>query len=120
MIVASGERVAADGVVLQGQSSFDLSLLTGESVPQRASEGDTIHAGTLNIDNPVTVRVTAAGPDTAIADIARLMEQAGQSKSLYVRVADRAARLYAPAVHTLAAASFLGWMLAGPAGTKVS
>jgi P-type Cu2+ transporter len=113
MIVASGERVAADGVVLQGQSSFDLSLLTGESVPQRASEGDTIHAGTLNIDNPVTVRVTAAGPDTAIADIARLMEQAGQSKSLYVRVADRAARLYAPAVHTLAAASFLGWMLAG-------
>jgi len=113
MIVASGERVAADGVVLQGQSSFDLSLLTGESVPQRASEGDTIHAGTLNIDNPVTVRVTAAGPDTAIADIARLMEQAGQSKSLYVRVADRAARFYAPAVHTLAAASFLGWMLAG-------
>ena len=113
MIVASGERVAADGVVLQGQSSFDLSLLTGESVPQRASEGDTIHAGTLNIDNPVTVRVTAAGPDTAIADIARLMEQAGQSKSLYVRGADRAARLYAPAVHTLAAASFLGWMLAG-------
>ncbi|MBA4306293.1 MAG: nitrogen fixation protein FixI [Sphingopyxis sp.] len=113
MIIASGERVAADGVILQGQSSFDLSLLTGESAPQMASEGDTIHAGTMNIDNPVTVRVTAAGPDTAIADIARLMEQAGQSKSLYVRVADRAARLYAPAVHTLAAASFLGWMLAG-------
>lgn len=113
MIIASGERVAADGVILQGQSSFDLSLLTGESAPQMASEGDTIHAGTMNIDNPVTVRVTAAGPDTAVADIARLMEQAGQSKSLYVRVADRAARLYAPAVHTLAAASFLGWMLAG-------
>lgn len=113
MIIASGERVAADGVILQGQSSFDLSLLTGESAPQMASEGDTIHAGTMNVDNPVTVRVTAAGPDTAIADIARLMEQAGQSKSLYVRVADRAARLYAPAVHTLAAASFLGWMLAG-------
>lgn len=113
MIIASGERVAADGVILQGQSSFDFSLLTGESAPQMASEGDTIHAGTLNMDNPVTVRVTAAGPDTAIADIARLMEQAGQSKSLYVRVADRAARLYAPAVHTLAAASFLGWILAG-------
>lgn len=113
MIIASGERVAADGVILQGQSSFDLSLLTGESTPQMACEGDTIHAGTMNIDNPVTVRVIAAGPDTAIADIARLMEQAGQSKSLYVRVADRAARLYAPAVHTLAAASFLGWMLAG-------
>ena len=113
MIVAAGERVAADGIIIRGNSSFDLSLLTGESAPQMAHEGDSIHAGTLNIDSPVTISVTATGPDTAIADIARLMEQAGQSKSLYVRVADRAARLYAPAVHTLAAASFLGWMLAG-------
>lgn len=113
MIVAAGERIAADGIILDGSSSVDLSLLTGESAPQIVREGDSVHAGTLNIDNPVTVRVTAAGADTAIADIARLMEQAGQSKSLYVRVADRAARLYAPAVHTLAALSFLGWMLAG-------
>jgi Cu2+-exporting ATPase len=70
-------------------------------------------AGTLNQGSAVTVRVTAAGPDTAIADIARLMEDAGQGRSAYVRIADRAARLYAPAVHTLAALSFVGWMLAG-------
>jgi Cu2+-exporting ATPase len=113
MIIAAGERLAADGIVTAGQSSFDLSLLTGESAPQLVDVGNVVHAGTLNIDAPVTVQVTASGPDTAIADIARLMEQAGQSKSVYVRVADRAARFYAPAVHTLALASFAGWMIAG-------
>jgi P-type Cu2+ transporter len=113
MIVAAGERLAADGVVETGESGVDLSLLTGESAPQRAGIGDKVHAGTLNLDAPLTVRVTAAGPDTAIADIARLMEQAGQGRSRYVRIADRAARLYAPAVHTLAALSFIGWIAAG-------
>ncbi|SNT00691.1 Cu2+-exporting ATPase [Sphingomonas laterariae] len=113
MIVAAGERLAADGVIEKGESHFDRALMTGESAPQRALPGDAVHAGTLNLDAPVTVRVTAAGPDTAIADIARMMENAGQARSRYVRLADRAARLYAPAVHTLAALSFAGWMLAG-------
>ncbi|MFZ1478523.1 MAG: heavy metal translocating P-type ATPase, partial [Sphingorhabdus sp.] len=72
-----------------------------------------VHAGTLNLDGPVEVRITAAGATTALADIARLMEDAAQSKSRYVRVADRAARYYAPAVHTLALSSFVGWMLMG-------
>jgi Cu2+-exporting ATPase len=67
----------------------------------------------LNIDAPVDMRVTAAGADTTLAEIARLMEAAGQHRSAYVRIADRASRLYAPAVHTLAALSFAGWMLAG-------
>jgi len=113
MIVAAGERLAADGVVETGATSFDLSLLTGESAPQSATPGSIVHAGTLNIDAPITVRITATGPDTAIADIARMMEHAAQSRSLYVRVADRAARFYAPAVHLLAALSFIGWMVAG-------
>ncbi len=113
MLVAAGERFAADGVVESGRSSLDLSLLTGESMPQRVAAGDAVHAGTLNLDGPLTVRVTAAGPDTAIADIARLMEEAAQGRSRYVRLADRAARWYAPAVHTLAILSFAGWMVAG-------
>jgi Cu2+-exporting ATPase len=113
MIVAAGERLAADGIVEAGASSLDLALLTGESAPQPIGEGAKVHAGTLNLNAPLTVRITAAGPDTAIADIARLMEQAGQARSRYVRIADRAARLYAPAVHTLALLSFAGWMLAG-------
>ncbi|MFM6829317.1 MAG: heavy metal translocating P-type ATPase [Novosphingobium sp.] len=113
MRVAAGERLAADGEVLRGTSRFDQSLLTGESAPVNALPGTLVHAGTLNVDVPVDVRVTAIGQDTALAEIARLMEVAGQSRSKYVRIADRASRLYAPAVHTLAALTFAGWMIAG-------
>jgi Cu2+-exporting ATPase len=113
MRVAAGERLAADGEVLRGVSRFDQSLLTGESEPVKAAPGTLVHAGTLNTDVPVDVRVTATGQDTALSEIARLMEVAGQSRSKYVRIADRASRLYAPAVHTLAAVTFAGWMLAG-------
>ncbi len=113
MRVAAGERLAADGEVLRGTTRFDQSLLTGESEPVPAGPGTLVHAGTLNADVPVDVRVTATGQDTALSEIARLMEVAGQSRSKYVRIADRASRLYAPAVHTLAAVTFAGWMLAG-------
>ena len=113
MLVAAGERLAADGIVTAGARQVDLSLLTGESVPQRVGVDDRVHAGTLNLDAPVRVKITAAGADTAIADIARLMSEAAQGKSRYVRIADRAARLYAPAVHALALLAFAGWMVAG-------
>ncbi|GAC1612632.1 MAG: cation-translocating P-type ATPase [Novosphingobium sp.] len=111
--VAAGERLAADGEILSGASRFDQSLLTGECAPVAAAAGDAVLAGTLNLESPVEVRVTAAGEGTALAGIAALMDAAGQGKSAYVRIADRASRLYAPAVHTLAALSFAGWMLAG-------
>ena len=113
MIVAAGERLAADGVVEAGASSLDLSLLTGESAPRPVGPGGTVNAGTLNLTAPLTVRVTAAGEGSSIAEIARLMGEAGQGRSRYVRIADRAARLYAPAVHLLAAASFIIWILLG-------
>lgn len=113
MRVAAGDRLAADGEIVAGASAFDQSLLTGESAPVPAGTGAAIHAGTLNLDAPVDVRVTAAGADTSLAEIARLMDAAEQPRSVYVRIADRASRLYAPAVHSLAALSFLGWMLAG-------
>jgi Cu2+-exporting ATPase len=113
MIVAAGERLAADGMVEQGRSAADLSLLTGESTAQRVAPGDQVHAGTLNLDAPLTVRVTAAAEDSSLAEIARLMGDAGQGRSRYVRIADRAARFYAPAVHALAAASFITWLLLG-------
>lgn len=113
MRVAAGERLAADGELIAGTSRFDQSLLTGESAPVAAGTGDAVLAGTLNIDAPVDVRVTAAGQGTTLAEIARLMEASGQVRSAYVRIADRASRLYAPAVHTLAALTFAGWMIAG-------
>ncbi|MCY7339025.1 MAG: cadmium-translocating P-type ATPase [Sphingomonas bacterium] len=113
ILVAAGENFAADGIVVSGRSSIDRSLVTGESLPEFVVIHSAVLAGTTNLDSPLTVKVTAAGPGTAIAAIARLIEAADGAKSRYVRVADRAARLYAPAVHSLAAASFAGWMIAG-------
>ncbi len=113
MLVAAGEALAADGVVEDGSTALDNAMLTGESTPQVAEEGDTVYAGAINLGSAVRVRVTAAASDTALAEIARLMDEAGQSRSSYVRIADRASRLYAPAVHTLALLAFVGWMIAG-------
>lgn len=113
MLVAAGERLAADGVVQEGESSVDRSLVTGESMPEGVVIGSSVLAGTVNLDGPITVKVTAAADHTVIADIARMMEAASGAKGRYVRVADRAAGFYAPAVHAIAALSFLGWMLAG-------
>ncbi|QZD93084.1 cadmium-translocating P-type ATPase [Qipengyuania xiapuensis] len=113
MLVPSGEALAADGRILEGQGRIDNSMLTGESMSVAVSVGDTVHAGAILIDGPLVVEVTAANDDTVLAEIARLMDEAGQSRSRYVRIADRASRFYAPAVHTLALLAFAGWMLAG-------
>ena len=113
MRVAAGERLAADGAIVAGASRFDQSLLTGESAAVALGVGATALAGTLNLDAPVDVRVSHAGHDTTLAEIARLMEASTQNRSRYVRIADRASRLYAPAVHTLAALTVAGWLLAG-------
>lgn len=113
MLVAAGESLAADGIIEDGETRCDLSLISGESEPQILGKGDFVPAGAINMGAPVTVKVSAVGKDTTISEIARLMDEAGQSRSLYVRIADRASRLYAPAVHSLALLSFLGWMAAG-------
>jgi Cu2+-exporting ATPase len=115
VVVAAGERVPADGVIESGASVIDRALVTGESAPEPVETGAAVLAGTINMAAPLVVRITKAGDDTAIADIARLMESAHQVKSRYVKIADRASRLYAPAVHTLALLSFAGWLLAGAA-----
>lgn len=113
ILVAAGERIPADGTVESGASVIDRSLVTGESAPEPVESGGSVLAGTINMAAPLVILVTKAGEDTVIADIARLMDTAQQAKSAYVRIADRASRLYAPAVHTLAALSFTGWLIAG-------
>ncbi len=113
MLVAAGEALAADGVIESGTSALDNAMLTGESAPAPVAVGMKVHAGAINLLAPIHVRITEAADDTALAEIARLMDEAGQSRSRYVRIADRASRLYAPLVHSLAALSFAGWMIAG-------
>ncbi len=92
---------------------MDRSLLTGESAPETVKPGSLVHAGELNLTAPVTVEVTAAGNDTFLSELVRLMSSAEQGQSTYIRIADRLARFYSPAVHTLAAATLAGWLLLG-------
>ena len=111
--VAAGERFPADGVIVQGATSIDESLITGETMPRDVEANATVYAGSVNLGAPVEMEARAAEADTLLAQIARLMETAEQARGRYVRLADRAAQLYAPAVHTLALTAFIGWMIAG-------
>lgn len=114
-VVPMGGRIPADGLIVHGTSDIDTSLVTGESIPRAAGPGDTVFAGTLNMSAPITLRVTASADRTILADIVRLMEAAQQKRSRYVRLADRAARLYAPIVHIAALLTFMGWIIIGGA-----
>jgi len=107
--VAAGERIPADGAVAAGRSDIDGSLVTGESVPVAAGPGDRVFAGMLNLTAPVRVRVSATGEGTLLAEIARLMEAAERGRAGHAALADRVAAWYAPVVHAVAAATFLGW-----------
>ncbi len=113
LAVAAGERFPADGVIVHGVTSIDESLITGETMPREAQANATVYAGSVNLGAPVEMETRAAEADTLLSQIARLMETAEQARGRYVRLADRAAQLYAPAVHTLAATAFIGWMIAG-------
>jgi len=112
VLLAAGERVPVDARVVSGQSDIDRSLLTGESIPVPAIEGTLLQAGTLNLTGPLTIVATAVAEDSFLAEMMRLIEAAESSRSHYRRIADRAARLYAPAVHTTALLTFFGWMIA--------
>ena len=112
LLVAAGERIPVDGVVASGTSDIDGSLVTGESVPQRAAPGATLQAGMLNLTGPLTLTATAAAKDSFLAEMMRMMEAAESGRSRYRRIADRAAQLYAPVVHTAALLTFIGWMIA--------
>jgi Cu2+-exporting ATPase len=116
VLVAVGERIGIDGRVLTGRSEVDTSLITGETLPQVVAAGNPVFAGTINVVAPLRLEATAVGKRTLLAEIVRLMEAAEQRRAKYVVLADRVARLYAPAVHGLALATFLGWtLLAGVA-----
>ena len=113
VVVRPGDRVPADGVVLGGTSEIDEGLITGETRPRALKAGDTVYAGSLNFSGALTLRVTAGGEKTLLDEIERLLDKAVQSKSRSVQLADRAARYYAPVVHTAAALTLAGWLLAG-------
>ncbi len=113
VLVYPGERVPVDGVILAGESEFDESLVTGESLPVARGEGDTVIAGAVNGSGYVEVRATRVGRDTTLARIARLVEQAQAGKAPIQKLVDRVAAVFVPVVVGIAALTFGGWLLAG-------
>lgn len=110
--VRPGERIPVDGVLEDGRSEIDNSLLTGESAPESVAAGDICRAGALNLSGLLTLKAEARSEDSALASIARLVDAGTQSRSRYVRLADKAAALYVPIVHSAAFLTFAGgWAL---------
>jgi Cu2+-exporting ATPase len=120
LLLAPGDRAPVDCLIEEGASSVDNSLVTGESAPAGAQIGATLHAGVLNLTSQLIVRAAKTADASLIADLTRLIEAGEQAKSRYVRLADRAAALYVPVVHTLALGAFAGWYFIGDAGLRAS
>jgi Cu2+-exporting ATPase len=112
ILLAVGERVPVDATVSWGTSEMDVSLVSGEHVPVLVAAGSVLRAGTLNLTGPLTIIATATAGDSFLGEMRRMMEAAEQGRSSYRRVADRAAGLYAPAVHLTALVTFAGWLIA--------
>jgi Cu2+-exporting ATPase len=113
VLVRAGERIPADGIVVSGHAHIDESLITGETTPSKARAGRQLYAGSINLDGALTLRITAAGENTFLDDIDRLLEKADHARSRYVKLSDRIAGYYAPVVHATAALTFIGWLLLG-------
>ena len=109
--IRPGEKVPVDGEVVDGASAVDESMLTGESVPVDKAPGDRVAGATINRQGVLTVRATAVGADTALAQIVRLVQDAQATKAPVQRLADRVAGLFVPAVMLVAAATFTAWWL---------
>lgn len=113
VIVRSGGSIPVDGTVLKGRGSVDQSALTGESVPVEKGPGDTVAAATINTEGYLEFRADKVGEDTTLAQVIRMVEEAGGSKAPIARLADKIAGVFVPVVMAIAAATFIVWMLAG-------
>ncbi|MEM9422033.1 MAG: heavy metal translocating P-type ATPase [Pseudomonadota bacterium] len=120
LLLAPGDRVPVDGVVVDGASDIDTSFLSGEGRPSLLTVGDKVRAGTIILTRTLTVSATATADTSLLADIARLVEAGQQSKGRFVRLADKASRAYVPIVHSLALMTFLGWVLFTDASLRES
>ncbi|WAL69258.1 heavy metal translocating P-type ATPase [Amycolatopsis cynarae] len=118
-VVRPGEKVATDGIVVDGSSAVDASMLTGESVPVEVRPGDTVVGATVNAGGRLVVRATRVGADTQLAQMARLVEDAQNGKAAVQRLADRVSAVFVPIVIVLALGTLVAWLAAG-AGTAAA
>ncbi len=112
-VVRPGEKIATDGLVLEGESALDQSMLTGESVPVEVAVGSEVAGATLNTYGRLVARVTKVGADTALAQIARLVEAAQSGKAPAQRLADRVSAIFVPVVIAISLATLGGWLFTG-------
>ena len=113
LVVRPGEVLAADGVVVEGASAMDVSMLTGESVPAEVAEGSAVTGATVNLTGRLVVRATRVGADTTFARMARLVRDAQTTKAPVQRLADRVSSVFVPTVIVIAVATGVAWWLAG-------
>jgi Cu+-exporting ATPase len=111
-VVRPGEKIATDGVVVEGESAVDRSMLTGEPMPEDAAPGDEVVGATINVSGRLIVRATRVGVDTALAQIARLVAEAQTGKAPVQRLADRVSAVFVPVVIAIAIATLVGWLAA--------
>ncbi len=117
IVVRPGERVAADGVVVEGVTALDSSAMTGESVPVDVGPGDRVLGGSVNTYGRVTVRAEQVGPDTQLARMGRMVAEAQNGKAAIQRLADRVSAVFVPVVLALAAVTLAGWLATGQPAT---
>lgn len=113
IILAAGERAVIDMKISTGISSVDESLVTGESLPRTVQRGETIYAGTINLDQPMTGEALGEASDSLLSEIAGMLEAGEQNRARYRKIADRAVSLYVPFVHTTAALTLVAWLMLG-------
>lgn len=113
VIVRSGSSIPVDGTVVKGRASVDQSALTGESIPIERAEGDVVSAATIAVEGYLEVRADRIGEDTTLAQVIRMVEEAGGSKAPIARLADKIAGIFVPTVMCIAAVAFVVWMIAG-------
>ena len=111
VLVASGARIPVDGALISDDALLDRALLTGETAAMTAAAGDMLQSGEINLGAPLRLRATAVGEDTSLRRMAALIETAENGRNSYTALADRAAQIYAPAVHLLALFAFIGWVV---------
>jgi Cu2+-exporting ATPase len=109
LLVAPGEKIVADGLIIDGESEIDSSLITGESLPKFNNLGSRVYSGTINLSNPLKIEVTQIGSESLLGKIIALIENFENSKNSYIRLADRLAKFYTPLVHLFALTGFLLW-----------
>jgi Cu+-exporting ATPase len=112
-VVRPGEKIATDGVVTEGTSAVDLSLLTGESAPVEVAVGDAVTGATVNAGGRIVVRATRVGADTRLAQMAKLVEDAQSGKAQVQRLADRISAVFVPIVLAIAVGTLAVWLLTG-------